>query len=317
MILSLSLLSGCGARTSGFSWRTVGWIAVILGLLVGVLLLMPLIRRWQRRHGQRRYRLEIRNEGNVRSRYALEADAPPDSLNFVFTVNGTPLHGRLITTTTDAPAPQPSAAPTAAPREGGGPAAGLQKAKQVGGVVGGLSGTISTVLISIGNLLPYSAGLPFIRLGSKLRRGQSSVDRVGQTGSAMKRQAGRTKVRAPSGRSGRQAAPPPPPGGASTISGTASALVAMETEWVETPFVEPGGVLTLDLLVQPENPYRPQHVPFTLRSRSLEWEGAPVVAEETLVRLAGLTPFQKFGPFILLAVGAILVLLGASLLLGG
>lgn len=318
LLLSLTLASGCGRRTSSFSWRTVGWIVIILVLLGVVVLLIPTIRRWQKRPGQRRYRLELRNQGNVRSRYALEADAPHDSLDFVFTLNGSPLHGRLVTSTTTATAPpaQTQAASSPPPqRGGGGPSASIQKAKKVGGVVGGLSGTVATVLISIGNLLPYSAGLPFIRIGSKLRRGQSSVGRVGQMGGAMKRQAARTKVRVPSGASGRPTAPAPPNRPAAPAPATDS-VVALETEWVETPFVEPGDSLTLDLLVQPENPYRPQHVPFTIRSKSVEWEGAPEVVEETLVRIAGLTPFQKFGPFILLAVGITLALLGASLLLG-
>ncbi len=300
----LLLLNGCSARTGGINWRLIGWIAGIVLLGILMLVLIPTIRGWQKRQVQMRYRLELHNEGNVRSRYALEANVPPQTLDFDFTLNGVPLHGGQASSS-----PYPDTAPAGG---GGQPAAskgsGVRQAKKMGKLAQGFAGTISSILLTIGNLLPYSTGIHLIRIGSKMRQGQGGVERMGRMGEGIQRQKKRAQRTM-------TAQPPPPPGGTTTAGGAPNALFA--PAWVETPYVEPGDILILDLQVSPENPYKAQRVPLTLRSRSLEIDGVPAETTETVVQITGLTPFQKYGPFLLLTAGVIGGVILLSLLMGG
>ena len=169
-----------------------------------------------------------------------------------------------------------------------------------------LASTLSGLLISVGNLLPYDVGVHLIRIGSKMRRGQGTAERMGRVSGQMSRQVG--EMGGTQSGAGRQVPVPAPP--------------APTSSWIETPQVTPGETLTLELHVSPENPYRAQRRACILRSRCLKQEeaeaeaaGPNVVRQE--IELSGLTPFQMYSPFLLLLIGVILVLVAALWLIRG
>jgi hypothetical protein len=106
-------------------------------------------------------RLELVNQGNVRSRYDLQTQDPSGELRFRFTLDGAALPQRAVA------------------------AAGKvdQAAMMTGGTAGGSSfaGGIANLLYSLGYLLPSSLGRPLIEAGSRLRQGQYAAGQVEQT----------------------------------------------------------------------------------------------------------------------------------------
>ncbi len=293
----LPLLTGCGAESSAGRWQLWAWI-VVLAVLAGVTLLLVLaIVTWQKRMGQVRYRLELHNAGNVASRYGLQVEAPEGGLEFRFMLHGEALIGGAVTGGEDAGTPETR-------RESA--SRGGRKTKRRGLL--NLASTVSGLLISLGNLLPYDVGVHLIRIGSKMRRGQGTAERMGRVSGQMSRQVG--EVGGTHGAAGgRERASPSEPAPPPTSS------------WLKTPSVAPGETLALELLVSPENPYRAQRRTCVLRSRPLgqdaveHGETAPHAVRHE-VELSGLTPFQAYGPFLLLLMGVIVVLVLALQLMG-
>lgn len=299
LLLGLLLLSltGCSTQTTGGRWRTWAWIVLLFVLGVVTILLISAIISWQKRMAQLRYEIELHNAGNVASRYALQAEAPQGGLDFLFMLRGMALHGGSVTGTQETVTKDRD-------RGGSKKTSPRGNAKRGKGLLN-FASTISGLLISLGNLLPYNVGVYLIRIGSKLRRGQGAAERMGRVSGQMSRQVGEVGGGGnASSRSDRPAAPEPAPA----------------SSWVETPSISPGETLTLELLISPENPYRAQRLACLLRSRPLERDGdaapAPHLARHD-VELTGLTPFQKYSPFILLLIGVIGVLLAALMLIGG
>jgi hypothetical protein len=298
-LLGLLLLSltGCSTQTTGGRWRIWAWIVLLLVLGVVTVLLISAIVAWQKRMARLRYEIELHNAGNVASRYALQAEAPQGGLDFLFMLRGMALHGGSVTGTQET---------VIEDRDGGGSKKTSPRvnAKRGKGLLN-FASTISGLLISVGNLLPYNVGVHFIRIGSKLRRGQGTAERMGRMSGQMSRQVGQVGGKGnASSRSDRPTSPEPAP-----IS-----------SWVETPSVSPGETLTLELVVSPENPYRAQRLSCLLRSRSTERDSDVAPAPQLMrhdVELTGLTPFQKYSPFLLLLIGVISVLIAALMLIGG
>ncbi len=297
LLMPLSFaLTGCGAQTTGGRWRIWVWIVILVLLAAVTVLLISAIVAWQKRMARVRYRLELHNEGNVASRYALQAEAPEGGLDFLFLLRGMALSGGTAAraeNTEERAASSGSMTPRPGKRRGKG--------------FLNFASTISGLLISVGNLLPYDVGIHLIRIGSKLRRGQGTAERMGRASGQMSRQVGEV--------GGTQSAP-----GRPTRPSPAEPSSPPVSSWVETPSVAPGETLTLELLVSPENPYRAQRRSCVLRSRALEQAddeaSHPHVVRQD-VDLAGLTSFQTYGPFLLLLVGVIMVLVTALMLIEG
>lgn len=57
--------------------------------------------------------------------------------------------------------------------------------------------------------------------------------------------------------------------------------------WIETPVVEPGDSLFLELVIEPTNPRRKARVPFRIASKSIEAEEKPLVIQEATVEMRG------------------------------
>jgi len=282
--------------------------------------ILPAIFKWQRQRARKTIPLELINEGNVRSRYALHAAEPTGKLEFHFRLNGQPLPEQVMTVVVaggqrSAISRQPSAVSPKAVATGAAPVkagANVQKtlsgASQKGGVVAGL-------LSTLGRLLPGTAGQSLSGVGREVRQGQQTMIQAQQAAhyagklqpkpgassqpSTVSRQPS-TVSRQPS------AASRQPEGEGRGVERTAVEI------WVQTPFVEPGGKMRLDLQVQPARPYQTRHYPYVLKSRSLEYKEAPVMTAEETVLCKGLSPFERFAPF-LLWIACITVLLNVFL----
>jgi VWFA-related protein len=83
---------------------------------------------------------------------------------------------------------------------------------------------------------------------------------------------------------------------------------------VQTPAVNAGELLALDLLIDPINPYRRQEYSFHMVSRSMEQPDADVVATEGRLKVAGLSGLRRFYPF-LVACSVVVVMLALVALL--
>jgi len=87
---------------------------------------------------------------------------------------------------------------------------------------------------------------------------------------------------------------------------------------MQTPFVEAGDTLAIDLLISPTDPYQTAYFPFTVTSRSLEAPDAPLIVEEGSVHTVGLTLFQRFGPFLVaLTIGMMLLFIASLFICNG
>jgi hypothetical protein len=297
--LLLLALTGCSAQTAGGRWRTWAWIVLLLVLATVTVVLISAIVEWQKRMARVRYWLELHNEGNVASRYAIQAEAPEGTLDFLFMLRGMALSGGSVSP------PQASGAQERESTTSSARDAVRGSAKGGKGLLK-LTSTVSGLLINLGNLLPYDVGVHFIRIGSKMRRGQGTAERLGRSSGQMSRYAGDLG-------GGRQAAAP-------SASPASPPAPQPTSSWVETPQVAPGESLTLELLISPENPYRAQQLSCVLRSRPLDVETEVDVEPTTQrydVELTGLTPFQMYSPFLLLLIGVIAVLVVALILIGG
>ncbi len=291
-------------------WHWVLFI-VVLGMLAT--LVLPAISKWQRRRARKTIHLELANDGNARSRYALHATEPTGNLAFHFRASGKPLPEQVVTVSAVSRQPsavsgqrsavsQKAAGAGAAPAKPGGPDAKkmLSGAAQTGGVVAGL-------LATLGRLLPGAAGQSLTGIGREVRQGQQTATQVKQ----VSQYAGKLQPKP-----GGSAQPPTVSSQPSAISRQPS-VVSGQREvgsavieiWAQTPFVEPGQKMHVDLHIQPTNPYQTRHYPYVIKSRSLEYKEAPVVAEEETVLFEALNPFERFAPFMLFAAGVMVLLI--------
>jgi hypothetical protein len=243
-------------------------ISVIVIALVAIVALIA-IARLQKKKLRKRFIVEIINQGNVQSCYELRADDPADTLWFDFVLHGTSLPQRQVFTSTSAPVMIEQATPT--------PPSAPARSRGIGATAGkavGLGGLLASLLTTVGYLLPGSAGKSLLGAASELRMGQIQVSRARQATdqvSSLKR----TVSRVP------QAASPPgvpvSPKPASPV--TQSAAVS----WVQTPFVQPGEMLAVDLFIRSRKTGGGQPYPFSVISRPVEQEGAaPVVTEGSM-----------------------------------
>jgi hypothetical protein len=90
--------------------------------------------------------------------------------------------------------------------------------------------------------------------------------------------------------------------------------VFLEPGWVETPIVQPGETLAVDLLIDPLHPHDAQTYSFTIKSRSLEQPGSREVTEEGSVQIVGSTFFERYSPF-LIALGFAALAIGLTMFL--
>lgn len=252
---------------------TIIGIVVVLAAAATVIV----VARLQANSLRKRFRLQIANRGNVRSRYELEGQDPDGALAFRFTLDGDPLPQRQFAEGAEAPAREsPLSAVPARTQEEGGIQTKVSKAV-------GVSGTIASALNSLGMMLPSSIRSPVVRLSSSIQSGQMKAVRARQ----LSDQASRVKSRKT------------PQAAAASVPGT-----------VETPFIRPAETVEVDLQVRALKPGQVQRYPFSIRSRSIEPEDAPWVVEEGSVQIAAATGLSRYLPYLIVfAVTVVLLIL--------
>ncbi|MBN2393286.1 MAG: hypothetical protein JXR84_21325 [Anaerolineae bacterium] len=293
---TISMSESIGASAGPKTWHWILFIIAVGGLAIWVL---PAIFKWQRRRARQTIHLKLANEGNARSRYALHAAELTGNLTFHFRLNGKPLPEQVITVA--AANRQPAARHKAAgkgavPAKTDGPnmQKTLSSAAQTGGIIAGL-------LATLGQLLPGSAGQSLTGIGREVRQGQQAATQVKQVSKYADKLQPKPGSSQPSAISRR-----PAPEAGDARSRVGSAIIEI---WAQTPFVEPGEILHVNLQVQPAKPYQSGQYSYILKSRSLEYKDAPVITEEEMVVFKALNSFERFAPFMMFAAGIMVLLM--------
>jgi hypothetical protein len=254
----------------------VGIVVVAIFLTIGGVLAAIL----KGRKSRTVCRLELVNDGNVRSRYDLKAEDAAGELKFRFIVNGSALPQRQIVAAAEAVQPG-----SPAPASGG---------VTVSGVSSFASGA-ADLLYSLGYLLPRSIGAPLIQAGSQLKQGQYTA---GQAERARDQVSGLapTSTRRAERASG------------STVTGAQPGVPT--GVWVQTPYVEPGETLLIDLFIDPLK-FHTQAIsyPFQVMSRSMEQADAAWVKDEWTVRVDSLSSLSRNTPLLIVLSVVIIVLI--------
>jgi hypothetical protein len=190
--------------------------------------------------------------------------------------------------------------------------------------------TIATVFDTLGNLLPGPLGAPFRSTAGQIYRQQRQIDSVRRTQDYVTNTASYVSYQAGQvvpGRSGGAASASAYPPTMNQTMGPTSAPVTPSSPGLigrqvqngslgqtpahaQTPQLEPGQTLLIDLLIAPLNPYRTQDHGFTLNSKAVEATETPLVSEQGSVHLVGLSWFHRLPPILLtvvLIVGVILL----------
>lgn len=251
-------------------WVLWAWRAMFVVALVMALVAWYWFRRRQLRLLEQVLRVIVTNQGNIRSRYELEAESPDGALCLAFAAEGQSL--------------VPSVKEEL-----------KEWWKRVWGAVGkGMRAGSSTAgfLDSVGNLLPRSVGRPLLQSSREIRQGQLAVRRAEQTPRRVAQL--QSKVKNIRRKPEKQA-------------------VEVLAPQAETEHLEPGESLTLRLLVMPVSVGETRLCPVVVRSRSLEQRGGEWLVTEEQVQVVGLTPFQRYGPYLVIPAVALLVLFVSSL----
>lgn len=256
----------------------LGYLIFAAVVILLTVVALVAISRLRRKRVERRLRLEVTNEGNVRSRYELRAEDPVGALNFRFSIQGASL-GEEAKAEPTAAAPQPSPSGVGTPPTTG---KGLGQAADQ---ALGCGTAISEILLTVGTLLPSPVSRPVMRLASTLRGGEVKAARI----RTLPGYAGRLKLR-PSASPG---SPRPPQKGSTSASGERAAPAGTPAQgsqgplWVQTPFLKPGETLALDLTVRSVRAGEGRDQPFRVISRCTEQADAAPVAQEGWVHITG------------------------------
>lgn len=305
-----ALAQSPGTPTASPAWSGWSWIVTII-VILGALVTWGILLRKQARRFRQTYLVEISNRGNVQSRYVLRAEDQSGALWFTFVLGGLELPGQAVIQPSGATAQRAQVDAPSIPRA---PSPQLRtgvdtvKRARSGGMRAG--STVAGILDSLGTLLPRSVGTPLLRAAAQIRRGQGKVRGVER----LPGRAAQLKSRVVPGRP--SARPQPVPTTRQEPIPPAIASATIKPGWVETPFVEPGETLAIDLLIDPANPYRTQAYPLVVKSRSLEQRESSWVVEESDVKIVEPTFLQRYSPFLVTAIIAAAVLLLALALIG-
>jgi VWFA-related protein len=319
-----------------FPWSRVLVIAgVILAALVIVILaalaLSALVRAQKR---PKVFQLEVVNLGNTHSRYRLRAEEPMGALRFDFALNGVNLpqwaEPQAVVVTepvAEAPLAPARSAPPQSRADGGG--GGARAA--AGQAIDKGDAAVDSVW-SLANMLPGSAGTsvqramkPAYRAQGAVRGARSQAQYASDQATYVGRVAGAKPASAPAGTT--DATVPPgqmevtakhglPSGKAPTVTaGSRAVSAAPALTWAETPLLEPGGRLLLDLLISPLDFYRTQRYAFKVISRAAEQEDTSLV-EEGYVQIDKIPWLYRLLPYLVFAIFvAVVVLTAAGLLM--
>ncbi len=308
-------------------------VSLALLLLVALVVLLFII-QWQKKRYAQTCRVEIENLGNVQTGYRLLAEEQSGALGFQFALEGVNLHRRQVTRTGVGAEPEPAVEtlePVAARRSGSSAPARRGKggqqlagARRKAGRVLGMGQVAADVLGAVGAFLPASLGRPLRNMSTRLRQQQTRIGRVERVPRQVMNRAQKiprrmSKARRPARSSELEAAPAPGRKAAPVQRHRAAPQPITQTVvdvWAQTPPIEPGGALVLDLLVAPlKRPAQTQSYTFTVTSRPVGLEEGPAETREGTIQIERVPLLRHLWPFFALAalVGGAFLLLGALL----
>lgn len=288
-------------------------VSVILAVALGALVI--LIRSRKTRY-KKAFRLEISNQGNVSSRYELQAQDPTGTFEFAFALGGTSLEFRSVPTATRImeAAPEESILVAAEPARGADAGPGrLAGAREVAGKAAGAGGALAGILSTVATLLPGSAGSSARRAGSQLRRGQTQAGRADRLAGQASRITPKKAPALPGVAAAQKGAAAPvspavggPPAQEEMIrvprvdhgASVRAEQRPVAPPWALTPFVEPGETLMVDFMVNPIKSYQSQYHPITLLSRSVEQKEAAVMGEDANIHMVRPSWLRRFFPYL-------------------
>jgi hypothetical protein len=318
-----SLIERLGFKSARHLWATVGVIALALALLSANLAGLLMALRAQGRRRQQVYHLEIFNQGNADACYALRAQDPMGALKFQFTLNGVELPRNTITGNGQQPM-QAEITGGQASRDGIGssdssttssPQAPLTQTQQAASQALQTSNAVASTLTTIGQLLPGSAGASIQRAARPVHQTHSRINsttaRVRSKTGQISRLAPSSDVRATSQPTTfRQTSPSQARPSRGRVAPGEQAFQTLTETWLETPLVEPGETLPIDLLVVPVHSNHSQRYTFKVMSRVLDAPDSRWLSEEALVQIPGISWLRQILPYLLFTV----VTAGVSLL---
>jgi hypothetical protein len=278
-------------------------VAAVVVIAIGGMIVLAIV---QRRGRQQSFWLNITNQGNKPSRYELQAADPLGVLAFEFLLDGDRLPTRIMGPS------QPQAIVASNQKAAPGPKAGRskelkKKVKQASGLGGAVAGLFS----ALGNILPSSLGDSLTEAASQMRYGQTTVQRAQQVSDQASQVS--SKVQAP--KLPADLAPPQMPAaepgqpeplileaGPEAPPQIADAADPAGMDWVQTPTVDRGQELTVELRVKLLKAQKMRHYAFTVTSRSVEAEQAPLISGETKIQIARVFGSLWFVPHLIVLV---------------
>jgi hypothetical protein len=70
--------------------------------------------------------------------------------------------------------------------------------------------------------------------------------------------------------------------------------------WAQTPFIDPGEQLAIDMLITPiEKPYRTQPYMFTVLSKTIEQENSSLITEAGSIEMPGVSRLRRLIPYLI------------------
>jgi hypothetical protein len=224
------------------------------------------------------------------------------------------------------PASRPLAPPPSGPAPAGGPSRirqGYETARATEAQAQGCLYTLIDLLEVIGSTLPGSLGKPLLRLSASLYSGQRTVEQAKMApyqamstakyvkGEVAGNVPGQSRAGGPfsAGGSGRpvasaagddrqpvfveeeaMAAGPARP----SRPRSKTAPLGVPTGWSETPAIEPGDKLLIEVLIKPEKPFKKNDYAFTVTSKAMGEDKTTSFVEEGIIRIRGLFWLWRF-----------------------
>ncbi len=334
------------APPSPLWWWLRAALAIIVAALVLALLLLLLLLLLRARPRPQRFILEFQNQGNTPNRYKVRAEEASGALTFEFALNGMPLPleqallpaggGAMATMAASPPAPASYGSSRQPAQTGPRFARPANPLKQTGHTLGCLSTALTpflTLFSVVASFLPQSIGGPIQRWVDGVRGVESGVSgriSMAQTNVEMTERAfkgagdqlsavsptqpanGPEAIAAPisvpvGGAAAGVATAPAPTGSARPTTHPLYQAAPASHTWALTPILEPGGTLTVELILKPVNPNRTQEYTFRVVSKLVGRDDLPPLVESGTVHIKGPGWFSRLVKLLLFLLVAIVV----------
>ncbi|MBA3532446.1 MAG: VWA domain-containing protein [Ardenticatenales bacterium] len=273
------------------NWGAIGrWVLLLLGaagIIGGILFFLKRRKKQEIRGAMKHCFVEIHNDGNVPSRYELRAEVQDDALGFHFALAGEPLIQRQETSE------RTVAVAASAPTNGGGntyvpnASSTTEKAGDTLGFAARAADAVADVMSNVSYFLPKEISGSVMRMAGELRRARQTAAIASRLPTNLTRAATNVtgQKELPKNSRLRQGTTT---NGSTTGTGNGTSYVTetvVGNTWTQTPRVEPGQTLVVDLFVEPLKTNATNAYTFQIISRSLEHEGAPLIIEQANVHI--------------------------------